>query len=153
MVKITPQMGQESDRLWRPGRTHQEQRGLLGKEHKVQDHTGCLPAAAKPAAPLMAGLSSRAAPGQHSHLKSHLDTAYHRLCVGKGPGNRQPRKGEAQRKGGRRGWRLAGILGGGTEGGHTGTWGEKALKFSLPLLSLKFPCGLNLILIFSTLAD
>lgn len=30
---------------------------------------------------------------------------------------------------------------------------KKALKLALPPLSLKFPCGLNLILIFSTLAD
>lgn len=58
-------------------------------------------------------MSSRAAPGLlHIHLKSHLDTLP-ATGSGEGPwGNRQARKGKAQRKRGRsRGW--LGSWGGG----------------------------------------
>lgn len=76
---------------------------------------------------------SGAAPGL---LHLHLDTGH---CLpqaaGEGPGNRQPRKGEAQRKGGKGGGWLGFWEGTHTEGRHTGTWGERALKF-LFLLSL-----------------
>lgn len=93
MAKITPKMGQDTHKLWGPGRTPSSSEGSWEESRQsltLQSGFLTLPNQQHPF------ILNRAAPGL---LHLHLDTAYHRLAgraLATDPGKGRPRGREAR---------------------------------------------------------